>query len=57
MHDVTFRCDGVSGHTAGAGGSVGGFDLEKIGLGTALVAGSVATAWNMSRRRATADES
>ncbi|WP_369250956.1 hypothetical protein [Streptomyces sp. R41] len=81
VYEVTFSCDGVSGHTeltiatgppgdptpvavpaergvrAGAGGSVGGFDLKEIGLGATLVAGSVGTAWYMSRRRAAADDS
>jgi hypothetical protein len=46
------------GAKAGVGGSVGGgFDLKEICLGTALIAGCVGTAWSMSRRRATDDES
>lgn len=82
MHEVTFTCDGVSGHTeltigagrqgddptpdavpvergvrAGVGGSAGGFDLKEIGLGTALITGSVGAAWYMARRRGTADDS
>ncbi|WP_406176366.1 hypothetical protein [Streptomyces sp. NBC_00996] len=82
VHEVTFTCDGVSGHTeltigagrqgddptpdavpvergvrAGVGGSAGGFDLKEIGLGTALITGSVGAAWYMARRRGTADDS
>jgi hypothetical protein len=80
-YEVTFMCDGVSGHTdltiatgradnttplpvstqggvrAGVGGSVGGFDLKEIGLGAALIAGTVGTAWYMARRRTAADDS
>ncbi|MFJ1807437.1 MULTISPECIES: hypothetical protein [unclassified Streptomyces] len=40
---------------AGEGGSVAGFDLREIGLGAALVAGSVGTAYYLSRRRAGED--
>lgn len=36
---------------AGEGGSVAGFDLRKIGLGAALIAGSVGAAHHFSRRR------
>lgn len=87
VHEVTFLCDGVSGHTditigtgtgtgtgrsddlspvqvpvqqgvrAGVGGSVGGFDVKEIGLGAALVGGSVGVAWYMSRRRGASDDS
>ncbi|MFC7259434.1 hypothetical protein [Streptomyces lutosisoli] len=81
VHEVTFVCDGVSGHTditigtgrsddltpvqvpaqqgvrAGVGGSVGGFDVQEIGLGAALVGGSVGVAWYMSRRRGASDDS
>ncbi|WP_327319695.1 hypothetical protein [Streptomyces sp. NBC_01235] len=39
------------GVQAGEGGSVAGFDLEEIGLGTALIAGSVGAAYYLSRRR------
>jgi hypothetical protein len=39
------------GVRAGEGGSVAGFDLEEIGLGTALVAGSAGAAYYLSRRR------
>ncbi|UUU26447.1 hypothetical protein [Streptomyces sp. DSM 40750] len=39
------------GSHAGAGGTVAGFDLQEIGLGAALVAGSLAVAWHWSRRR------
>jgi hypothetical protein len=35
---------------AGDGGSVGGFDLGEIGLGTVLIAGSVGTAFRLSHR-------
>ncbi|MCX4903336.1 hypothetical protein [Streptomyces sp. NBC_00878] len=40
------------GVNAGIGGGAGGFDLGEIGLGAALVAGSVGTAYYWSRRRA-----
>ena len=36
---------------AGEGGSVAGFDLKELGLGAALVAGSVGAAYRFSRRR------
>ncbi|MFF4905308.1 hypothetical protein [Streptomyces sp. NPDC001260] len=36
---------------AGEGGSVAGFDLREIGLGAALIAGSVGAAYHFSRRR------
>ncbi|MFJ9714352.1 hypothetical protein ACIRPQ_00120 [Streptomyces sp. NPDC101213] len=36
---------------AGAGGTVAGFDLREVGLGAALVAGSVGAAYRFSRRR------
>lgn len=46
------------GVRAGVGGSSGGgFDLKEIGLGTALIAGCVGTAWHMTRRRTAADDS
>ncbi|MFE9612137.1 hypothetical protein [Streptomyces sp. NPDC006012] len=35
---------------AGDGGSVAGFDLGEIGLGTVLIAGSVGTAYRLARR-------
>ncbi|MEV7386035.1 hypothetical protein [Streptomyces sp. NPDC091215] len=38
------------GVQAGAGGSFGGFDLKEIGLGAALVVGSVGTAYRIARR-------
>jgi hypothetical protein len=81
VYQVTFTCDGASGHTdisiatgrtsnpthepapvqrgvrAGVGGSVAGFDLHEIGLGTALIAGSVGAAWYMSRRRSAPGDS
>ncbi|MEV6617375.1 hypothetical protein AB0N31_26675 [Streptomyces sp. NPDC051051] len=40
---------------AGAGGTVAGFDLREVGLGAALVAGSVGAAYHFSRRRAGED--
>ncbi|NGO13863.1 hypothetical protein G5C60_41290 [Streptomyces sp. HC44] len=43
------------GVKAGGGGTLGGFDPGDIGLGFALVAGSVGTAYYWSRRR-TADD-
>ncbi|MER6958157.1 hypothetical protein [Streptomyces sp. NPDC000618] len=67
---VTFSCGGLSavkeltivggrpvpqGVHAGEGGSVAGFDLEEIGLGAALIAGSVGAAYYFSRRRAGED--
>lgn len=36
---------------AGEGGTVGGFDLKEIGLGAALIAGSIGAAYHLSRRR------
>ncbi|GAA1005278.1 hypothetical protein STXM2123_319 [Streptomyces sp. F-3] len=39
------------GIRAGEGGSGSGFDLQKIGTGAALVAGSVGAAYYLSRRR------
>jgi hypothetical protein len=39
------------GVKAGAGGTSDGFDLGEIGLGTALIAGSVGAAYYWSRRR------
>ncbi|MDX3666905.1 hypothetical protein [Streptomyces europaeiscabiei] len=41
----------TGGSHAGAGGTVAGFDLHEIGLGAALVAGSLTAAWRWSRRR------
>ncbi|MDR6977996.1 hypothetical protein J2X68_004720 [Streptomyces sp. 3330] len=40
---------------AGEGGTVAGFDLKEIGLGAALIAGSVGAAYYFSRRRAGED--
>lgn len=45
------------GVRAGVGGSVGGFDLKEIGMGAALITGSVGAAWYMVRRRSASDES
>ncbi|MCZ9344716.1 hypothetical protein NGM37_43910, partial [Streptomyces sp. TRM76130] len=39
------------GVRAGEGGTVAGFDLRNIGLGSLLVAGSVGAAYHLSRRR------
>ncbi|MBD0839799.1 hypothetical protein [Streptomyces sp. TRM68416] len=36
---------------AGGGGSFAGFDLKEIGLGAALIAGSLGAAYHLSRRR------
>ncbi|MFF0221316.1 hypothetical protein [Streptomyces sp. NPDC004629] len=36
---------------AGDGGSIAGFDLGEIGLGTVLTAGAVGTAWRLAHRR------
>jgi len=43
------------GVRAGEGGTLDGFDLEKIGLGAALVAGALGTAHHFSRRRTEED--
>ncbi|MDQ0584830.1 hypothetical protein [Streptomyces rishiriensis] len=40
---------------AGEGGTVAGFDLREIGLGAALIVGSVGAAYYFSRRRAAED--
>ncbi|MFB8774693.1 hypothetical protein [Streptomyces broussonetiae] len=40
---------------AGEGGTLGGFDLKDIGLGLALVTGSVGAAYHLSRRRGEED--
>ncbi|WP_316768678.1 hypothetical protein [Streptomyces sasae] len=45
------------GVQAGAGGSFGGFDLKEIGLGAALVVGSVGTAYRIARRHTGEDGS
>ncbi|MFE9309048.1 hypothetical protein ACIQCF_09835 [Streptomyces sp. NPDC088353] len=39
------------GVRAGVGGTVAGFDLKQIGLGAALIGGSIGTAYRLSRRR------
>ena len=44
------------GVRAGVGGSIAGFDVKEIGIGAALILGSVGAAWHLSRRR-TADDS
>lgn len=36
---------------AGEGGTIGGFDLKELGLGAALITGSLAAAYHFSRRR------
>ncbi|GAA2572047.1 MULTISPECIES: hypothetical protein [Streptomyces] len=40
---------------AGEGGSIAGFDVKQIGLGLALVVGSVGAAYHLSRRRSGED--
>ncbi|MFD4259589.1 hypothetical protein ACFWR9_18670 [Streptomyces sp. NPDC058534] len=40
---------------AGEGGSVAGLDVQQIGLGAALVVGSVGVAYHLSRRRSGGD--
>ena len=40
------------GVRAGEGGTLAGFNLKEIGLGAALVVGSIGTAYHLSRRRA-----
>ncbi|MFI2643947.1 hypothetical protein [Streptomyces sp. NPDC018610] len=39
------------GVRAGEGGTLAGFDLKQIGLGTALIGGSIGAAYYLSRRR------
>ncbi|WP_338702771.1 hypothetical protein V2W30_35890 [Streptomyces sp. Q6] len=39
------------GVRAGVGGSLGGFDMQEIGLGAALITGALGTAYYFSRRR------
>lgn len=39
------------GVQAGEGGSLAGFDLKEIGMGAALIVGSVGAAYHFSRRR------
>ncbi|MFF7790270.1 hypothetical protein [Streptomyces sp. NPDC007991] len=36
---------------AGEGGALGGFDLKEFGLGAALIAGALGTAYHFARRR------
>jgi hypothetical protein len=40
------------GAHAGEGGGAGGFDLHEVGLGAALIAGSLGAAYRIARRRA-----
>ncbi|MBR8638361.1 hypothetical protein KEF29_01215 [Streptomyces tuirus] len=40
---------------AGAGGTLAGFDLKEIGLGAALIAGSLGAAYHVARRRTDED--
>ncbi|MFE6337037.1 hypothetical protein ACFVP3_03655 [Streptomyces sp. NPDC057806] len=40
---------------AGGGGSFAGFDLQEIGLGAALIAGALGTAYHLSRKRTSED--
>ncbi|NEB77949.1 hypothetical protein G3I40_22415 [Streptomyces sp. SID14478] len=44
------------GVRAGVGGSIGGFDLQEIGIGLALITGALGTAYHLARRR-TGDDS
>ncbi|WP_405866357.1 hypothetical protein [Streptomyces sp. NBC_00005] len=39
------------GVKAGVGGSIAGFDLKELGMGVALIAGSIGAAYHFSRRR------
>ncbi|MGW5095728.1 hypothetical protein ACWEQ1_28630 [Streptomyces nodosus] len=39
------------GVRAGVGGTSGGFDPKKVGLGALLIAGTIGTAWHMAHRR------
>ncbi|MEU7719039.1 hypothetical protein [Streptomyces tibetensis] len=43
------------GVRAGEGGTLAGFDLKEIGLGAALIAGSLGVAYHFSRRRTDGD--
>ncbi|MFK4100374.1 hypothetical protein ACI2L1_09925 [Streptomyces sp. NPDC019531] len=43
------------GVQAGEGGSLAGFDLKEIGMGAALIAGSIGAAYRLSRRRSGED--
>ena len=43
------------GVRAGEGGSIAGFDLKELGIGAALIAGSVGAAYHFSRRRSGED--
>jgi hypothetical protein len=40
---------------AGEGGTLGGFDLKEVGLGAALIAGALGTAYHFARRRTEED--
>jgi hypothetical protein len=40
---------------AGEGGTLAGFDLKEIGLGAALIAGALGTAYHFARRRTDED--
>ncbi|MFH8976280.1 hypothetical protein [Streptomyces sp. NPDC017890] len=40
---------------AGEGGTIAGFDMKETGLGALLIAGSVGTAYHLSRRRSGED--
>ncbi|MFF3348197.1 hypothetical protein [Streptomyces sp. NPDC002779] len=40
---------------AGEGGTFAGFDLQEIGLGAALIAGSIGAAYHLSRKRTSED--
>ncbi|MEU1571115.1 hypothetical protein ABZ519_08075 [Streptomyces collinus] len=43
------------GAHAGEGGTIAGFDLKEIGLGAALIAGSLGVAYHFARRRTDED--
>ena len=45
------------GVQAGEGGSLAGFDLKEIGMGAALIAASVGTAYHLARRRGSNEDS
>lgn len=51
----THRPRHPKGVHAGEGGTIAGFDVEDIGLGAALIAGSLGAAYHFSRRRTDED--
>ncbi|MGW0610630.1 hypothetical protein [Streptomyces sp. NPDC002788] len=54
-HHPTHHPRHPKGVHAGEGGTIAGFDLKEIGLGAALIAGSLGAAYHFSRRRTDED--